>query len=369
MRIHPSIVARALALCGVLALLTNAPTARAQAPNAAADLAARINRERVARGLGPYALSARLTAAAQAHANDIARTTRYSHTGADGSTAQERSARAGYGKYSWGWRVGENWAHFHDVATAFAAWMDSEPHRNNLLHALYREFGVGVAATPAGAFVYVINFGAQPNVLPIFINDGAAETRAPEVTLTLSDEQVMPGGDGANVIGHPVQIEVSNRVDFAGAAWQPFASRVNWTLTPGGGTKSVYVKYRDARGRTTTASAAIMLNIPTTPTPRPTRTATRTPRPTTTPTSTKTPAPTETPTETPTEAPTTTPTLMPTLAPTTTATWTPIAAWSMSVIPAVGIDAITVIAPTALGAFGLVLALGLWAIIRRVRKD
>ncbi|HEX7594256.1 MAG TPA: CAP domain-containing protein, partial [Anaerolineae bacterium] len=84
-----------LILLSAFVLLLVAMTAQgasAQSPDAVADLAARVNRERLARGLVPYALNAKLTAAAQAHANDIARTGNFSHTGSDGSTVFDRVA-------------------------------------------------------------------------------------------------------------------------------------------------------------------------------------------------------------------------------------------------------------------------------------
>ncbi len=294
---------RAAVVFVVMFFAMNALTAHAQYSDAAIDLAARVNRERVTRGLAPLALNAKLTAAAQAHAEDVARNSRTGsaqegHGGSDGSTVFDRVARAGYGAYSWGRRLGENWAWYRSAAEALAMWMESAPHRANILHQLYREMGIGIAPNSAGGFVYIIDFGSQPNVLPIFINDGASETKSLDVKITLTSEQVAPNGDGDN-IGQPVQVMISNAADFAGASWQPFASTIHWTLAPNGGTKTVYVKYRDAKGRAAAASDAIIFGaaaIATSTATRatPTRTATRvTPRPSVI----VTLAPTETPTE------------------------------------------------------------------------
>ena len=176
-------------------------------------------------------------------------------------------------------------------------WMESAPHRANILHQLYREMGIGVAPNSSDTFVYVIDFGAQPNVLPIFINDGATETKSLDVKITLTSEEVTPNGDGDN-IGRPVQMMISNASELAGAQWQPFAPTINWTLAPNGGTKTVYVKYRDAKGRTATASASIVFGTATTPTLTPTRiTPTLTPpRVTPRPSAITLPMQTETPT-------------------------------------------------------------------------
>ena len=288
MNFHINIARVTLAFIGLL-FAASAPTAQAQSNDQVADIAARVNRERVTRGLAPLALNAKLTAAAQAHAEDVARNGRTNsaqegHFGSDGSTVFDRVARAGYGAYSWGRRLGENWAWYRSAAEAMAMWMDSAPHRANILHPLYREMGIGVAPNSAGGFVYIIDFGSQPNVLPIFINDGASETRSLDVKITLTSEQVAPNGDGDS-IASPVQVMISNVADFAGAAWQLFAPTINWTLAPNGGTKTAYVKYRDAKGRTATASGSIVFGAAVTPTSTPTRvtptrTSTRiTPRP------------------------------------------------------------------------------------------
>lgn len=294
-------------------------TAHAQT-DAVSDLALRLNRERMARGLTPLALNPQLTAAAQGHANDIARNRNFGHIGSDGSTATERIARAGYGKYSWGYRVGENWAHFRNVAEAVAMWMESAPHRNNILHPVLREMGIGIAAVTGGNTIYVVDFGAQPNVLPIFLNDGATETASPQVTLTLTSEEVAPNGDG-DAMGRPVQVQIANSPDFAGATWQPFATKITWTLASSNGVQTVYVKYRDAKGRTAIASASILARAANTTATRAVATVLPTQasaRATVLPTLTATVFPTDTPTPTATFTPTAfpEPTILPTETPT-----------------------------------------------------
>ncbi len=297
---------RTCALVIAVVTLLSAFTANAQSSDMVADLAARINRERTSRGLVPFALNSDLSLAAQAHASDMARTGNLSHTGSDGSTVFQRVARTGYGSYSWGRRLGENWAWYRSTADAMSKWMGSRPHRENILHTLYREFGIGIAVNPVGGYIFVVNFGAQPNVLPIFINDGAGSTPASGVTLVLSDEEVAPSGDTPTTMGHPTEIQISNDADFS-AKWEPYSARRSWTLASGSGARTVYVKFRDARGRMVTSSDSITVggaaaaNLtgalatvkPTasrTQTRRPTATRTRTPRPTAT--RTRTPSPT-----------------------------------------------------------------------------
>lgn len=385
----PIKLAHRLALVAILFLLVHAPT-HAQTPNAVADLLARINRERITRGLAPYALNAQLTTAAQTQANDMVRSGKFDHIGSDGSMAVDRAARAGYSAYSWGRRIGENWAHYRDPATAMEMWMDSAPHRGNILHPLYREIGIG--ATPAEyGFAYVLVFGAQPNVLPVFINDGASATNDPHVRITLTTEDVAATGDGAQVIGKPTEAQISNDADFAGATWRPFAPQIKWTLSSGNGTKTVYVKYRDAKGRVATASSSIMVGASnsagssarapaaqTEPTktressPTPTWRATPTPtraRPSATITLILVTLPTGTPTLSP--APTDTPIATATITPTEivvtpTPTQTAVTATPAN-IPSVSMVGATELPdPFALGAIGIGVMLSVLAIVNRL---
>lgn len=99
-----------------------------------------INEARQAQGLHPLSQQSQLTAAARVHSNDMACNEFISHTGSDGSRPADRVAAQGY-SYSW---IGENiLAGSSDPQTAFNWWMNSEPHRNNILHSNYTEIGLG----------------------------------------------------------------------------------------------------------------------------------------------------------------------------------------------------------------------------------
>jgi hypothetical protein len=69
------------------------------------------------------------------------------------------------------------------------------------------------------------------------------------VTLSLSaSDQISAAGD--------LQMQVSNDAAFSGAAWQPYATSLPWSLQPGGGTHTVYVRYRDGVGNVSSFSAS-----------------------------------------------------------------------------------------------------------------
>ncbi|HEX7588989.1 MAG TPA: CAP domain-containing protein, partial [Anaerolineae bacterium] len=274
----------------------------------------------------------------------------------------DRVARTTFGTYSWGRRLGENWAWYPNAATAMTEWMDSVPHRSNILHSLYREIGVGIAPS-RGNTIFVVDFGAEPNVLPVFVVAAGSDMLTHAITLTLTSEDVMPAGDGHKTIGRAKEVQISNAADFADAHWQTFAQQIPWTLLPGSGSKTVYVKYRDGAGRTATASASIDYTVPMTATPRPTSTLTRTPRPTATTTATTTVTPSATPTDLPTETPTDTPTPQPTQTETATPTPDPP---TPTITPTLGIlEAAMGQDPSALalGGFGIAIMLITFALV------
>jgi uncharacterized protein YkwD len=116
---------------------------------ALADLAAvrremleRVNRERRAEGLAPLRRQAALETAAQSYAEEMLRGGFYDHVSPRGETVLERAKAAGYRVQ----RVGENIATGQgSVEVVMDGWMQSPPHRANLLSPMFTDFGVGVA--------------------------------------------------------------------------------------------------------------------------------------------------------------------------------------------------------------------------------
>lgn len=321
-----------LSLVVVVLLWPNPGPSHAQNP--IGDLLALINNARLAQGLYPYVLNPALNAAAQRHSDDMAATGQVSHTGSDGSSDVQRILEAGYGAYAFGPRVGENiYGGPGQADVPFNAWMDTPGARTNLLHDKYREVGIGVASDAQGRNFWTVAFGAQPNVLPVLINDGAGSAEGITVTLTLVPENVAPEG-GGTAIGQPTAYRASTSSQFTGVEWQPWAAQVSFRLDETPGPQTVYVQLRDAAGRTIVSQASVTLTGPdadATATPAepaetetpgpPTATPSRTPRPTRTPTPTRTATPTRTPRTSPT--PTSTGTATATAIRTPTASATP----------------------------------------------
>ena len=129
--------------------MDDAPERRAAAPiDLAERMLAEVNQERAARGLLALSLNVRLSAAAKAHAEDMAANDFLAHSGSDGAELAARLDRADY-VYA---AAAENLA--SGAATpeeAVRLWMGSPGHRQNILTPDFREAGFGHAVRPADA--------------------------------------------------------------------------------------------------------------------------------------------------------------------------------------------------------------------------
>ena len=286
-----------------------------------------LNQARLDEGLAPYGFSTLLTAAAQRHADDLAAhgftDPADAHLGSDGTHEQQRIAEAGYA--AWTWNGGELIADENvwsgTIEDGMAFFLEDVPHRDNILSATYREVGIGVATDADGRNYHVLDFGARPNVMPIFVNDGAARTDDPQVAIRLTNEEARPGGEGAIFMGRAIEIRISDEPEFNDRPWQAWEPLVPWTLPDTAGEHTVYVQFRDAAGRTAASADTIVLGegtpstpapVPPSPTPEPTATSvppspTLEPTVTSIPETTATPAPVVTPTPEPPTVPTPTP--------------------------------------------------------------
>jgi uncharacterized protein YkwD len=115
-----------------------------------------INERRASAGVGPVRLNAKLAQAASRHSNDMVSQGFFSHTSPSGSTFISRITSTGYMKGARSWLVGENLAwgagSLSTPANLVDAWMDSPPHRDNLLRGRFREIGLsGVRGVPDDA--------------------------------------------------------------------------------------------------------------------------------------------------------------------------------------------------------------------------
>lgn len=110
---------------------------------------AQINKYRASKGLKPLKLNAQLTAAAKAHARDLAKWDRISHFGSDGSNPWDRIQRTGYKARLAAENVGTGQVTFEEV---LRGWKESPSHNKNLLLADARHAGLALVRDPKTEF-------------------------------------------------------------------------------------------------------------------------------------------------------------------------------------------------------------------------
>ena len=144
-----------LAAVSALALSAAAPASAGTCSGANADPATTslktvkhatlclLNQQRRQHGLHKLRANPRLSLASQRHSNDMARRKYFEHGNFVGRIKASR-----YLQGSGSWSVGENIAWGSgELATPneiVKAWMNSPPHRHNILHGQFKEIGLGV---------------------------------------------------------------------------------------------------------------------------------------------------------------------------------------------------------------------------------
>jgi uncharacterized protein YkwD len=106
----------------------------------------RLNQIRRSRGLRPLRLNRRLSAAADFHSRDMGRRGYFEHDSISGTPFWRRIERFYPSRGFRSWTVGENllWGtNSYDAAFAVREWMNSPPHRENILSRSWREIGIG----------------------------------------------------------------------------------------------------------------------------------------------------------------------------------------------------------------------------------
>ena len=137
-----------------------------------AELLRLHNESRAEHGVGPLCVQENLMAAAQGHAEDMIERDFYAHETPEGLTPGDRITSVGYPFATYGEnnnRVSGGYGGDPgrgELRDAFEGWMQSPPHRENLLNPAFREVGVGLSTgqyTPeiGTTTMYVVDFGAR----------------------------------------------------------------------------------------------------------------------------------------------------------------------------------------------------------------
>lgn len=108
----------------------------------------------------------------------------------------------------------------------------------------------GETSGPVSDDIFLDN---QPPKGTVKINNNAPKVKqGQDVELSLTADD----GDGSGIA--KMGMMISNTAKFTDAVWEPFATTKTWTLNPGTGTRTVYVKFRDkARNESATIRDSI----------------------------------------------------------------------------------------------------------------
>jgi uncharacterized protein YkwD len=120
--------------------------ARAAMAALESSVVARMNAVRRSHGLRPLRLNGRLRSAALFHSRDMGRRGYFEHDSITGTPFWRRIERFYPSRGFSSWTVGENllWgSDTYDSTFAVREWMNSPPHRRNILSRSWREVGIG----------------------------------------------------------------------------------------------------------------------------------------------------------------------------------------------------------------------------------
>jgi uncharacterized protein YkwD len=136
-----------------------AQTRRTRSGTAALEHAVitRMNEIRRRHGLRALRHNSRLAAAADFHSRDMARKGYFEHDSANGTAFWRRIERFYASRGFRSWSVGENllWAtDSYGAAFAVREWMQSPPHRENILSRGWREVGIGAVSVASAPGAY-----------------------------------------------------------------------------------------------------------------------------------------------------------------------------------------------------------------------
>lgn len=123
----------------------------------ASDVQTFVNGHRRQVGAPAIALQWQLNQSAQAHAVEMARNRRMTHTGSGGTSAGTRLSRTGYRWWLWG----ENVAAGQTTASQVVySWLRSPGHKAVMLDRRYRHMGVGRAVASNGVVYWCLVMAA-----------------------------------------------------------------------------------------------------------------------------------------------------------------------------------------------------------------
>lgn len=115
-----------------------------------------LNQERANVGQPPLIMQSQLRKSAREHSADMACNDFVSHTGSNGTQSYDRITSYGYYPSWWGENIYMGYQTTPEEVVNW--WMNSEPHRKNILHSVFVHIGIGHVAH-GNTIAYTLNFG------------------------------------------------------------------------------------------------------------------------------------------------------------------------------------------------------------------
>ena len=113
-----------------------------------------MNAERQVAGMPMLAWSDEALALARQHAQSMAGGNFFSHRGTDGETVDGRAARMGVKWLAIGENIATMKGYGDSSAKAVEMWMNSAPHKRNILNGMYNQSAIGVAIAADGTIYF-----------------------------------------------------------------------------------------------------------------------------------------------------------------------------------------------------------------------
>jgi uncharacterized protein YkwD len=218
-----------------------------------------VNQERAKAGLPPLKQSVELDEASRYHAADMAQDGYFKHDSYDlvGDTVVYVCATWDRIKTYYPSPSAENIAAgYGNPTSVMNGWMTSTGHRNNILSAYSWEIGVGYYQGGSYGSYWVQDFGRQSGVYPLIINQEAGNTNSRAVSLY--------------IYGDWNEIRLRNDAG-EWSQWMPFQNNLNWELSGGVGTHTVWAEMRNGDGVSSSNDTIVLTQDDTPPDPTPTR--------------------------------------------------------------------------------------------------
>lgn len=126
------------------------------------QMVAGVNTQREAAGLPPYQVDAEVKAMALSHAQDMVVRGYFGHVTPEGNTLQDRFVEAEINAANVGEDIQRNTRPANETVEFALNWfMNSRPHRANILHPHHNRIGVGIVEGPPGWYTYVLVFAER----------------------------------------------------------------------------------------------------------------------------------------------------------------------------------------------------------------